>query len=54
MTNAKFAQRDVVFQKACEIANVEPTQRQASKFRAGKGAARRFLGTAASWVKRQK
>jgi hypothetical protein len=51
MTNANFT-KDAVFQKACEIAGVKATRRQASKFRNRKGAARRYLGTAAASVKR--
>lgn len=39
MTNKKFAQEDKAFKKACEAVGARPTQRQASKFRNGKGAA---------------
>ena len=51
MTNLEFV-KDAVFQKACAVAKVKPTRRQASKFRNKKGAARRFLGTATACVKR--
>lgn len=39
MTNKKFSKEDELFKTACEIANVEPTKRQASKFRNQKGLA---------------
>lgn len=62
MTNAEFAKKDQVFRKACEIANanlpkgqepgIEPTKRQASKWRNRRGMAYRFRGTAASVLKR--
>lgn len=38
-TNADFAKKNGRFRAACEEAGVEPTQRQASKYRRGKGAA---------------
>lgn len=38
-TNREFALTDAVFRKACEMAGVEPTKRQAIKFRHGKGRA---------------
>jgi hypothetical protein len=53
MTNKQFAAKDRVFVKACEIAKVEPTARQAAKFQNKKGLARRFYGSASSAVKRQ-
>jgi hypothetical protein len=43
MTNAEFAKMDDVFRKACEVAEIEVTRRQASKYRNKKGNA---------WVKR--
>jgi hypothetical protein len=52
MTNAKFADQDPTFKKACEIAKIEPTKRQASKWRNKRGAAFPFRGSAASAVKR--
>jgi len=39
MTNKKFAEKDKNFIKACNIANVNNTKRQASKFRNQKGSA---------------
>jgi len=49
VTNEAFS-KDVLFQESCKLAKVEPTKRQASKWRAGKGRARPFrmkaLGTA--------
>lgn len=53
MTNKEFAAKDKIFVKACEIAKVKPTERQAAKFQNKKGLARRFYGSAASAVKRQ-
>ena len=43
MTNREFAKQDQAFKACCEMAKVEPTVRQASKFRAKKGAAYRVL-----------
>ena len=37
--NKVFAAKDPAFRDACEKAGVQPTARQASKFRMGKGAA---------------
>lgn len=39
MTNSTYANTIKVFKTACEIANVDPTPRQASKFQNNKGAA---------------
>jgi len=39
LTNAKFAEQDDFFKKSCAEAGVEPTKRQASKFRMKKGSA---------------
>jgi len=33
MTNANFAKKDQNFRVACEVASIEPTKRQASKYR---------------------
>ena len=49
-TNQEFARTDRVFKMACELANIEPTTRQASKFRARKGTAIKFQGEAAKAV----
>ena len=38
-TNAEFAKENATFRKACEAAGVEPTTRQASKYRNGQGIA---------------
>jgi hypothetical protein len=38
-TNAKFATTDPLFQKACELAGIPSTRRQASKFRRKTGRA---------------
>jgi hypothetical protein len=47
-TNAQFAQDDLIFNTACQIAGVPPTKRQASKFRRDEGLAfkkmRAFVG----------
>jgi len=43
MTNREFAKQDQTFKMCCEKAKVEPTVRQASKFRNRKGAAYRVL-----------
>jgi hypothetical protein len=43
MTNKAFARDDKAFQMCCEKAKVEPTARQASKFRNHKGAAYKIL-----------
>ena len=52
MTNREFMENDVVFKKACELSKTKKTKRQASKWRNGKGLAKRMHGTAASWLKR--
>jgi len=39
VTNKAFAEKDGFFKKACEVASVKVTTRQASKFRLGKGLA---------------
>lgn len=39
MTNAQYANKDKLFRTACEIAEVKPTRRQASKYRNQKGSA---------------
>lgn len=43
MTNADFAQTDELFLRGCELANVEPSKRQASKFRREEGLAYKAL-----------
>ena len=39
MTNAEFAQSDKAFQEACKRAGLQPTRRQASKWRLKDGLA---------------
>lgn len=39
MANKTFAKTNPLFLKSCELAKVQPTVRQASKFRMGKGTA---------------
>jgi hypothetical protein len=43
MTNAEFAVESEQFKKACELPEVKPTKRQASKFRKGCGSAYKAL-----------
>jgi len=63
MTNQQFSEQDPTFKKACELTkwtnqatgkveSLRPTKRQASKWRNGKGLAKRMHGTAASVLKR--
>lgn len=42
MTHREFAGTNEVFIKACELAKVKPTMRQASKFRLKRGSAFQF------------
>jgi hypothetical protein len=51
MTNHEFAKKDPLFLEACSLANVQPSRRQASKFRLGKGTAYPFRLTAAAILK---
>ena len=44
MTNKEFAVQDAQFRKACEAAGVEPTARQASKYRNNQGLAYQSKG----------
>ncbi len=48
LTKSQFAATDVLFRKCCELAKIQPTPRQASKFRSdrGKGRARMFINEA--------
>lgn len=41
MTNREFAGSDEQFNLACELADIKPTRRQASKFRRSTGLAHR-------------
>lgn len=42
-TRAEFAKADKTFQKACELAGIKPTKRQAGKWLRGIGIARTFM-----------
>lgn len=46
MTHKQFSQSDVVFKRACELANLPNTARQASKYRAGRGKAFKYRAQA--------
>jgi len=48
VTNREFAKDDVSFNTCCERAGLEPTKRQASKWRRGKGKAYSFLSAGAN------
>lgn len=51
MTNREFSKSDRVFQKACVLARVKATKRQASRYRMGKsGLALRFKAQAVAEV----
>lgn len=52
MTSRQFAATDPLFRKCCELAGIQPTKRQASKFRSerGKGKARQFVAAASQLV----
>ena len=39
MTNKEFAEKDKEFKRACDYVHVNPTKRQASKYRNKKGTA---------------
>ena len=41
MTNRDFAAKDGAFKAACALAGIPATKRQASKYRAGNGAAKK-------------
>jgi hypothetical protein len=42
MTNKKFAETNAEFIEACRAAGIEPTARQAGKWRDGRGSANRY------------
>lgn len=46
MYNKVFASNNQLFRKACELASVDPTRRQASKYQRGIGKAFLFKGQA--------
>jgi len=43
-TNIDYSEKNEVFKCACKLAKTPPTQRQASKYRMGKGSAFKFRG----------
>jgi len=49
-TNREFAKENKLFRKACEIAVINPTGRQASKFRKHRGLAYKNQGKAQSAI----
>jgi len=51
ITNEAFANNDRVFRKACELAGIQPTKRQASKYKNKKGLAYLFKDKAKREVK---
>lgn len=52
VTNEEFAAQDRLFIKACELADVEVTPRQASRWRNGHGSAFRFKREAQKMINR--
>lgn len=48
LKNVEFAKQNLLFQKACELAGIQPTTRQASKWRNEKGKAFTFRHDAKS------
>lgn len=47
-SNIMYALKNRVFKKACELAELPPTTRQASKYRRGRGLAARYAKRALS------
>jgi hypothetical protein len=45
MTNRQFAKENEIFKQSCQEAKVEPTKRQASKFRRNLGKAFKAKGS---------
>ena len=43
VTHREFSKTDAQFKEACELAEIPPTRRQAQKFRAGFGLARKAV-----------
>ena len=41
-TNQQFADKDEVFRRACQLAGIQPTKRQAAKWRSNHGRAHEF------------
>jgi len=54
MTNRKYCKENAIFKEACSLATVDPTRRQASKFRLGKGRAIHCLNEAKEIVNKPK
>jgi hypothetical protein len=54
MRNQMFCKLDKYFKKACELAKIKPTPRQASKFRMGKGSAVQFKRVAIHIVNQER
>lgn len=54
MRNRMFCKLDDYFKKACKLAGVEPTPRQASKYRMGKGSAIPFKRVAIHVVNQER
>ena len=54
MTHKEFAIKDKEFRKACKLAGIAPTTRQAGKYRSCKGLAYQFKNTPTKmWFKKQ-
>lgn len=54
LSNREFAKENKLFQKACEIASISSTSRQASKFRHHKGIAYKNQGKAQSTIDKER
>jgi len=52
-TNKEFAKASVLFLKACELAGIEPTTRQASRFLNHNGKAYKFYNEAKKALTKQ-
>jgi hypothetical protein len=53
VTNAKFATKDKLFQAACSLAGIDPTPRQASKWRRGTGLAHTYRAEALAEIRNE-
>ena len=51
VTNKVYAKADFLFKQCCELAGIEPTRRQASKFLKNKGKAIQFITEARKRLK---
>jgi len=54
MDNKTFSETDYLFKVACDLAKVEASARQASKWRRGKGAAYQYRCKASALINRLK